>query len=157
MIYGQCRQAVTVLASWSGAVLGAAMLSLLAGQAIGQEAREATETVSVELNRLEQTNGACQAYLVVGNTTPADFETLGVDLVMFDQDGIITRRVAVDLAPLPAGKTSVRVFSLDGMECDSVGRVLLNSVVSCEDGTGERTDCLGLVKPSSRAAAAFIE
>ena len=116
-----------------------------------------TGTVSLELNRLEQVEGSCQAYLLVGNETEVDFESLGLDLVMFDPEGIVSRRIAVELAPLPAGKTSVRVFSLDGTACDKVGRVLLNSVVSCEDGSGERSDCLGFIETSSRAAASFIE
>ncbi len=135
------------------ATLIAGLLCAHPGAALGQEA----EAISIELNRLEQADGSCQAYLVVGNATQASFDSLGLDLVMFDPEGIVSRRIAVELAPLPAGKTSVRVFSIEGSECDSVGRVLLNSVVSCRDGSGDRPDCLGLVEPSSRAAAPFIQ
>ena len=144
--FAQCR-------SWPVAILLAGLLSLDAGTAIGEEAG----VVSLELNRLEQVDGSCRAYLVVGNGATADFESLGLDLVMFDTEGIVSGRVAVELAPLPAGKTSVRVFSLDGIDCETVGRVLLNAIVSCQDGSGERPDCLGLVETSSRAAAPFIE
>lgn len=136
-----------------GAVLLGGVLSLNAGPALSQQA----ETVSVELNRLEQAHEACQAYLVLGNETQSDFESLSLDVVMFDEEGIVSRRMAVELAPLPADKTSVRVFSLDGTACEAVGRVLLNSVLNCRDQTGERSDCLADIETSSRASVPFIE
>lgn len=146
------------------AALAAALIALPmvlpAGPAIGQQVSEEaagqSAGVSVELNRLEQTDGACQAYVVVQNRTPADFESLALDLVMFDPDGIVSHRVAVEMAPLPTDKTSVRVFPVEGVDCGSIGRVLLNSVVSCRDGSGERDDCLGLIETSSRTTAPFI-
>jgi hypothetical protein len=137
----------------SGWLFAAGMFVLQAGTAAGQ----GTGPVSIELNRLEPVDGSCQAYLVVGNRTASSFDSRALDLVMFDAEGIVSRRMAVDLAPLPAGKTSVRVFSLDGNDCETVGRVLLNSVLSCRDASGEQPDCLGLIETLSRTATPFIE
>lgn len=114
-------------------------------------------SVNVELNRLDPAENNCKASLVITNESGIEFESLALDLVVFDNDGIIAGRMAVELGPLAGTKTSVRAFSLGGMECDSVGRMLLNSVVSCETGEGKRSDCLGLIQTSSRADAPFIE
>ncbi len=113
--------------------------------------------VHVELNKLEPNGAACRAYLVLKNDAGAALETLKLDLVMFDTDGVVARRLAVETAPLPAGKTSLKVFDIDGLACEAVGRVLLNDVMACADASGPRDDCLGLVTPLARGPVAFIK
>ncbi len=113
--------------------------------------------MSVELNKLEPSGEACRAYLVVKNDAGAVFETLKLDLVMFDTDGVVAKRLAVETAPLPAGKNSLKVFDVADQPCDGIGRVLLNDVLACRNNTGERKDCLGLVRPTARGAVPFIK
>jgi len=113
--------------------------------------------VTVELNKLEPNGEACRAYLVLENGAARAFETLRLDLVMFDADGVVARRLGVEAAPLPAGKTSLKVFDLDGLSCGQVGRVLLNDVLACADASGARGDCLSLVSVSSRGPVEFIK
>jgi len=113
--------------------------------------------VTVELNKLEPNGGACRAYLVLENGTASAFDTLTLDLVMFDTDGVVAKRLAVETAPLPAGKTSLKVFDIDGLPCGAVGRVLLNDVMACADASGPRDDCLGLVAPAARGPVAFVK
>jgi len=113
--------------------------------------------VSVELNKLEPNGAACRAYLVLENGTGSAFGTLKLDLVMFDSDGVVAKRLAVETAPLPAGKTSLKVFDIEGLACEAVGRVLLNDVMACADASGARDDCLGLVAPAARGPVAFIK
>ncbi len=113
--------------------------------------------VTVELNRLEPNGEACRAYLVLQNGTESDFATLRLDLVMFDTDGVVANRLALETAPLPAGKTSLKVFDIDGLACERLGRVLLNGVMACADESGPRNDCLALVEPSARGPVEFIE
>ena len=117
----------------------------------------ADTAVSVELNKLEPNGEACRAYLVVKNDAGAAFETLKLDLVLFDTDGVVARRLAVETAPLPAGKTSLKVFDVAGLSCDGIGRVLLNDILACRDGSGERTDCAAFVTPTARGAVPFIK
>ncbi|MEM9783505.1 MAG: hypothetical protein AAF899_13650 [Pseudomonadota bacterium] len=112
--------------------------------------------VTVELNKLQDEGTACQAFMLLQNTTPLSFEALALDLVMFDREGIISRRLAVEMAPLRAGKTTVKVFSMDGLECTGIGRILLNDVVTCTADT-EAPDCLGLITTASRADAEFVK
>ncbi|HLS18753.1 MAG TPA: hypothetical protein VK090_03000 [Paracoccaceae bacterium] len=137
---------------------GALLLASIASAEPAGEVEEANDTaLSIELNRLDAAENTCKASLVVSNGTGTGFESLVLDLVMFDSDGIIAGRMAVELAPLPPAKTSVRAFSLGGMECESVGRVLLNTVVACETAEGEQDRCLEMIRTSSRTDVPFIE
>ena len=115
------------------------------------------ESVLVELNKLEPNEGDCRAYLVMKNESASAFESLKLDVVVFDTDGIVAKRLAVEAAPLPRDKTSLKVFDIGGLPCDRVGRVLLNEVMTCADDAQERGDCLELMTTSSRAAIDFIK
>lgn len=114
-------------------------------------------TVQIELNSLQPHDGSCRAHLVLENRTQTAFETLKLDLVMFDLDGVVARRVAVETAPLPADKTRLKVFDIDGLACEDIGRVLLNDVMTCADSSGERHDCLAFTATSARGAVQFIK
>ncbi|WP_440997587.1 Tat pathway signal sequence domain protein [Arhodomonas sp. SL1] len=113
--------------------------------------------MTLQLNKLEQEGKSCLAYLVVENTAESAYDSLTLDLVMFDGDGIIARRLAVETAPLPAGKTSVKVFRIDELPCDAIGRVLLNDILACEDETGDHDDCLSRLDTESVAGVPFIQ
>jgi len=115
------------------------------------------EGVRIELNKLEPLESACRAYLLFENRTAAEFQSLKLDLVMFNPEGIINRRLAVEGGPLPANKTSVKLFDIEGVSCDAVSRVLLNGVLSCSDGGGEREDCLQIIETASRSGAEFFK
>lgn len=120
-------------------------------------AQAADSGVSVELNKLEPQDGACRAYFVLENRSPIAFSTLKLDLVMFDTDGIVTKRLAAELGPLPLEKTSLKVFDMEDLPCTGLGRLLLNDVTACEDGSGPRADCLALLSASTRAPVPFIK
>ena len=113
--------------------------------------------IGVELNKLETAGDACRAYLVLTNRSGKAFTSLKLDLVMFDGDGIVQRRVAVETAPVAVGKTSLKVFDIPGTACSAIGRVLLNGVMSCADANGARDDCLSLVTVASRAQQPLIK
>ena len=114
-------------------------------------------SVRAELNKLEPSNGDCRAYLVLENKSSDAFEALKLDIVIFGTDGVVERRLAVRAAPLPAGKTSLKVFDVGGLSCERIGRLLLNDVLECADGAGTRDDCLALLSTATRAAVPFIK
>src|SRR5699024_8057022 len=87
--------------------------------------------VDVELNKLQQVDDACRAYLVTQNLTDTDFRSMQLDIVMFDDDGIAAKRLAVEIGPLAADKTSLKVFDIGGLPCENMGQVLVNNVYSC--------------------------
>lgn len=126
--------------------------------AIGQEAAS-EPPVRVELNKLEPVQDGCRSFLVIDNTLDADVEALTLDVVVFDVDAIIARRLAVGVAPLAAGRTAVKAFDLSGVACERVGRLLLNGVLACDaalrsDGGGG-SGCRDAVATTSRAEVPF--
>ncbi len=135
---------------------------LIFGPAAAQETPAATTesdvppVISVELNKIENGTGGCRSFVVLRNDTGRIFDSLQLDLVLFDPDGIIVDQFAVDMAPLPTFKTMVKVFEIAGHECGEFGRILLNDVLSCRSGETVWTDCVGLFQLSSRAAVDFV-
>ena len=106
--------------------------------------------ISIELNKLEPKDGACHAYMVFKNATETGFDAFTLDLYIFGTDGTITKRLAINGAPLPAGKTKVSSFSIKDLTCETMGNILINDVIKCADGSGAREDCVHLLQPSSR-------
>lgn len=129
-----------------------AVSPLASGPVIAAEA--AAPPLRIELNRLEDQNGACRAYMVFENRGTDALDALELDLVLFDRDGVIARRIAVQGGPLPAEKTLVRAFDVAGMTCDGLGRVLLNEILSCGAGRAGR-DCLGAAELAHRTGISF--
>ena len=70
----------------------------------------ANSSILVELNKLEDRNGACRAYLIVENKDTTKFETLNLDLVMFDVEGIVVGAVGVRHGAAPDRKDQPQGF-----------------------------------------------
>lgn len=138
-------------------VLAAAVFAVGFCLSIGSASAAEKGRIGVELNKLEPAGDACRAYLLLSNGTATAFTSLKLDLVTFDAEGIVQRRVAVEAAPVAAGKTSLKVFDISGTSCPSIGRMLLNGVLSCEGAKKQPADCLALVSVSSRATQPFIK
>lgn len=138
---------------------------------------DAAAPIPVELNKLEPLpapaaapgNGAapsasCRAYIVVTNPDPTPITQLRLDLMLFGKDGVILRRIALDLGPLAPHKTAVRLFDLQGQPCAQIGRVLVNDVLACQTGQHDnapaeeqRQACLDRLQVSSRASADLVK
>ncbi len=109
------------------------------------------EELKLELNKLEEAEGACRAYLLFENRAAHSFQSLKLDLVMFGLDGVITKRLAIEGGPLPKDKTSVKLFEINGLKCETIGRILLNDVINCQNSAGDNLDgCIELVTTSSK-------
>ncbi|MGH8502884.1 MAG: Tat pathway signal sequence domain protein [Gammaproteobacteria bacterium] len=129
----------------------------MASWIVGAASATAAETLRVELNKLEPQDDACRAYLVFENQTARSFSGLTLDLVMFDGEGVIAKRLAVNAAPLPADKTSVKLFDIDGLECANVDRILINDVLNCQDANGKVSNCVAQIEPTSRSDASLVK
>lgn len=138
-------------------VAWALVLAMLPGVFGAASAHAADGRLGVELNKLETLSSACRAYLVLSNKTGMAFSDLKLDLVIFDNDGIVARRVAVQGAPVTAGKTTLKVFDIDGVKCDGIGRFLLNGVMTCAAASGGTDDCVSLIDTSSRTKAPLVK
>lgn len=129
-------------------------VALLAGAGLAAGVAMAQESdISVEINKLEAQDKGCRAYVVVGNGSATPYQSLKLDLVVFGTDGIIAKRIALDLAPLKAAKRSVKLFDLENIACDGVGSLLVNDVLDCRTEAGPASDCLARLKLSSLTKA----
>lgn len=147
--------------STSGAqALALGTMLVLAPGGISQVAAQAADGgkgIAIELNKLEPNGEACRAYLVVKNAGEAALESLKLDLVMFDRDGVVAKRLAVQAAPLPAGKTSLKVFDIAGHDCAGIGSILLNDVLACEPAPQLGAGCLDSIAASARGDVPFMK
>jgi len=108
--------------------------------------------ISIELNKIEDSDGACLGTFVIGNGMGHSLDRFSLDLYVFDHDGVVARRVAIDLAPLRRDKTTVTRFPLIQSACNQVGRVLVNDIPACRSAeNGEALDCLSGLSLTSRA------
>ncbi len=133
---------------------------LLSGVSMPAAAQQTDKTasagmVTVELNKLEPVDGACRVYLLLHNATETSFDKLQIELVSFEPNGEIGQRIAVDLAPLQAGRTVVRLFDLPKVDCRQIAKVLLNDVIACSPAPAGAPSCLDELQPSSRAGPEF--
>jgi hypothetical protein len=112
-------------------------------------ASESGEGITLELNKIEKSEKGCRAYVVVTNPTSTAYEAFKLDLVMFQTDGIVGRRFALDLSTVRPDKRSVKLFDLDGAQCDQIGSFLINDVMDCRTSSGPATDCLARLKVKS--------
>ncbi|KWT69987.1 hypothetical protein APY04_1196 [Hyphomicrobium sulfonivorans] len=132
---------------FSTALAAAAALSFLGAIATAHSA--AAEDITLELNKLEKSEKGCRAYIVVSNPTSTSFDTYKLDLVLFQTDGVIGRRLALDLAPVRADKRTVKLFDLEGTDCDGIGSFLVNDVLDCRTAEGPVNACLAGLKVRS--------
>lgn len=131
------------------------VVTLLSGLALPCPLPAAAEGIGIELNRLEDQGSNCRAYLVIANPAEVAFSGFKLDLVIFDRSGTIIRRLAVDLAPLRAAKTSVKVFDIVDTGCGGIGSMLINDVIDCRDASGSVADCVQRVSTSSKLAVSL--
>lgn len=107
--------------------------------------------LAIELNKVEDFDDGCMASFVFQNNLGATLDRFNLDLFLFDAQGVIMRRVTIDMAPLPNGKTRVAQFHLHSGPCAELSRVLVNDFPQCRADDGEPVDCLAGLAVSSRS------
>jgi hypothetical protein len=144
-----------------GSVTRALYIAVLVGSALfcwpAPVGAEPSPTIGVELNRLEDQGGNCRAYVVITNPGSAEFSGFTLDLVVFDRDGTIMRRLAIDAAPLRPAKTSVKVFDIAETPCGAIGSILVNDVIHCRSPSGDVAGCVDRLSTSSKLAVSLLK
>ena len=150
MLQRTLPNAVTSLARAAGRMVpAAAAAAVLAVCGATIALADPAKQVTLELNKLEAQDKSCRAYLVVSNDGTTVYQSFKLDLVMFQPDGVIGKRFALDLAPIKAGKKTVKLFDLDGVACDKVGSFLVNDIMECKSDGAAADDCLSRLTLSS--------
>ena len=114
----------------------------------------------IELNKVEPAGADCRTTWVLNNATGMDLARLKLDLVAFDADGVVARRVGPELGPIKHEHTRVKLFDLKSIECGNVGRMLMNGVLACEiDGAEAVTPelCADSLETASRTEVPFTQ
>lgn len=131
----------------SALIVAAVATPVFAGGSPTPSAAPAASTpqLTVELNKLEPVEKGCRVYTVVDNPGTMGFQTLKLDLILFHTDGVIGRRLMLDLAPLKSSKKTVKMFDLDGTACDKIGSFLVHDVMECKSDSGPVDKCLDAI------------
>ena len=126
------------------------MRSLAASMAlslfVAATAQAADHNIRVELNALEGTETQCRITFVVENKSAA-LDSLKLDLVVFNTESIVYRRILTEMGPVRSGRTMVKTFAIE-TKCAAVGAVLVNDISACVPG--EPNACLDGLTLSSR-------
>lgn len=114
--------------------------------------------LSLDLNKLEANGGKCRTTLVIGNQSGAGVDKLKADLVVFGKDGVVARRLAVELGPVANGKTVIRTFDIPETDCAAIGSVLLNDIPQCTiPVSGAAKPCVDVITLNSRTGTRFFK
>ncbi|KKC32454.1 hypothetical protein [Devosia psychrophila] len=128
-------------------------LAMLVSPVVAQET--ATPSFALELNALQSTETGCRVSFLATNQLGGQLDRAAVELALFDTGGAIDRIVTLDFKNLSNGKTKVLQFQLTGLQCDSLGRVLVNDISACEGEITPPTICLDALKTSTRLDIVF--
>jgi len=115
------------------------------------------QTLTVELNKLENVDSGCQAYFLFQNGLEQNLEGFEMSLAILSPDGIIDRLLTIDAAPLPAQRTTLKLFEIPGTDCGQIGEVLLHDIPVCKPQNGQELDCFSFLELNSRAAAPLVK
>jgi hypothetical protein len=112
--------------------------------------------IAIELNKLEPTANACRGYFVVENRLHDTVKELRLDIFLFDRDGVILRRVGLPFADVRSQRMKIVLFDLAELNCNDIGRLVLNDVLACTSANGAPiSGCGGMVATSTRAGPRF--
>ena len=128
-------------------------LAMLVSPTLAQEA--ATASFTLELNALQSTEAGCRVSFLATNELGGQLDRAAVELALFDTDGAIERIVTLDFKDLSNGKTKVLQFQLAGLQCDGLGRVLVNDISACEGEITPPSICLDALKTNTRLDITF--
>ncbi len=132
------------------AVIGAASLAWSPAAAAGGR-------LTIELNKFEQAaEGGCRAFFLFRNGTDMTLTGFEMALAILDRNGVIDRLLTIDAAPLPAGRTTLKLFEIPETRCDAIGEILLHDIASCQPQNADPVDCFPFLDLVSRAGVAMV-
>lgn len=137
-----------------------ACAALLAGAApltvLAQSAQTTATGLSLELNTVQDVDGACRLTFLVQNGTGLAIDKAVFETVIFDTQGGVVSLSLFDFRDLPQDRPRVRQFDLPGMTCDTVGHALINGANSCIVDGSESGTCNEALTLGSRVAVELL-
>jgi hypothetical protein len=133
----------------------ATLALLLCSPALAQAPASAPASLVLELNALQPAEAGCRVTFLATNRLGGQLDRAAVELALFDTAGTIDRIVTLDFKDLSADKTKVLQFELAGLQCDGLGRLLVNDITACEGAISPPTICLDALETSTRLDVDF--
>lgn len=131
---------------------------LAAGLALGgAAAAQEAAPLSVELNKLETIDSGCRSYFLFRNGAGRAFSAFELSLAILDTGGVIDRLLTIDAAPLPTGRTTLKIFEIPETPCEQVGQILLHDIPACAAADGAEANCFEMIGLNSLAAAPLFK
>lgn len=117
-----------------------------------------TGPLTVEINKFEANDtGGCRAFFLFRNETGLTFEGFEMSLAIFDATGVIDRLLSIDAAPLPAARTTLKLFEIPDIACTDITEVLLHEIPSCQPQNAGQMDCFDVLVLTSRTSATLVK
>ena len=107
--------------------------------------------ISIELNKVDDTEQGCRPLFLFDNQSGHQLNKFQVELVLFDEKGVYSRQILLDMAPLYKDKKVVASFLVSELACDRIGSMLVNALPSCANSAGTDLDCLALLEVASKS------
>jgi hypothetical protein len=107
----------------------------------------AEQQIAVELNSGETAQNQCRLTFVVENKDKVPIDVLKLDLVVFNRENRVHRRMVTEMGPVRGEKTIVKTYSVDGA-CTEIRSILVNDITACAPAKPEV--CIDSLALSSR-------
>lgn len=145
--------------TWTASALNS-MFSLLffvalAFGLLSSTVRADESSIIIELNKAENTEQGCRPLFLFDNRSGHQLNRFQVELVLFDQEGVYSNQVLLDMAPLYDGKKTIASFLFTDIACDQIGSILVNDLPACKNSAGSTLDCLALLQVTSKSDIAL--
>ena len=122
-------------------------------QAVSENGR-----LGVELNKFEAgETGGCRTFFLFRNEAGMTLEAFEMSLAILDSDGVIDQLLSINAAPLPIARTTLKLFEIPDISCESVSEILLHEMTACTPQNAEPIDCFEIMDLSSKASAVFVK
>lgn len=123
---------------------------LIPSAVLAQSDDAGPKTLFLELNAVQDVDGACRLTFFAQNDTGVTIEAAVFETVIFDTSGSVVSLSLFDFRDLPADRPRVRQFDLPGTSCATVGQALINGASSCVVGGAESDLCQSTLSLGSR-------
>ncbi|MEM7318096.1 MAG: hypothetical protein AAF408_03640 [Pseudomonadota bacterium] len=98
--------------------------------------------LSLELNAVQDVNGACRLSFLAQNKTDVTIDQAVFETVIFDTSGGVVSLSLFDFRDLPAQRPRVRQFDVPDLSCAMIGKTLINGASSCLVEGAENPVCI---------------
>jgi len=118
--------------------------------AIAQE-----NSLSLEINALDQLEQGCQLTFVANTNIAGGIEKAVFETVLFNTEGQVSLLTLFDFRDIPVNRPRVRQFVLPAKQCDDIGTILINGIQTCTVANADTSVCNKALSVTSRTNVEF--